>query len=161
MTVQSNFGLDQATAKAGGQVVRTQIGDRYVAARMRSGGYTLGGESSGHIVCSDVSPTGDGLVAAIKVVQVMLETKQTLSQLREGAEEISREATGRREGRKTKRTQSGQRPFGPKSCAEVEIPIGEGGAAFSCITPAPEPILRFAWSRRRQMKARESGGFRV
>ena len=82
VTLQSNGGLDAAFAAAGGKTVRTQIGDRYVAEKMRSGGYLLGGESSGHIVCADVSPTGDGLIAAVKVVQVMIETGKPLSDLR-------------------------------------------------------------------------------
>ncbi|PAW64094.1 MAG: phosphoglucosamine mutase [Opitutia bacterium Tous-C1TDCM] len=81
-TKQSNLGVDAAVASAGGRVVRTDIGDRYVMERMVAEGATLGGESSGHIICSDVSPTGDGLVAALRVVGVMLETGRPLSELR-------------------------------------------------------------------------------
>ena len=81
-TKQSNLGVDAAVAAAGGRVVRTDIGDRYVMERMVAEGATLGGESSGHIICSDVSPTGDGLIAALRVVGVMLETGRPLSELR-------------------------------------------------------------------------------
>lgn len=82
VTVQSNLGLDAAITEAHGLVSRTAVGDRYVIERMVALGATLGGESSGHVICSAISPTGDGLVCALKVLEVMLVTGQPLSVLR-------------------------------------------------------------------------------
>ncbi|MFZ9682350.1 MAG: phosphoglucosamine mutase [Cephaloticoccus sp.] len=82
VTIQSNLGVDAAVKAAGGRTLRTNVGDRYVIERMRAEGARLGGESSGHIVCADDSPTGDGLIAALRVIGVMLRTGQPLSQLR-------------------------------------------------------------------------------
>ncbi len=80
-TRQSNIGLDRALERQGVSVVRTRVGDRYVSQRMKEGGFNLGGENSGHIIYSDVLPTGDGLMAALKVLSAMIEAQLPLSEL--------------------------------------------------------------------------------
>ncbi len=82
-TVHSNLGLDCALRDAGGRVERVDVGDRNVAQRMRELGSNIGGESSGHIIFSDFATTGDGLLAAIKIIDLMRKTGKSLSQLRQ------------------------------------------------------------------------------
>jgi len=81
-TVQSNLGLKRFMEQQHGRLVQTAVGDRYVVAAMLEGGFTLGGENSGHIICTDISPCGDGLAAALLVIEAMLATGRPLSQLR-------------------------------------------------------------------------------
>ena len=80
-TVMSNIGLERAMRHAGGQVVRTQVGDRYVVEEMRKNGYNLGGEQSGHLVFLDHATTGDGIVAALRVLAIMAKEQKPLSEL--------------------------------------------------------------------------------
>jgi phosphoglucosamine mutase len=80
-TVMSNAGLDRAFAAAGGQVVRTPVGDRYVIDEMLRRNCRLGGEQSGHIVFREHGTTGDGLVAALQVLRIMKTRNALLSQL--------------------------------------------------------------------------------
>jgi phosphoglucosamine mutase len=70
-TVMANAGLDRFLKSLDLKLVRAQVGDRYVIEQMAKGGYNIGGEQSGHIVLSDFSPTGDGLIAALQVLAVL------------------------------------------------------------------------------------------
>lgn len=81
-TVMSNFGLDESIAAAGGKVVRTAVGDRYVVEAMRAGDFSIGGEQSGHLIFRDHGTTGDGLIAALQVLRIMTESGRPLSELR-------------------------------------------------------------------------------
>ena len=80
-TVMSNLGLERFLAGRGLSLERTSVGDRYVMARMREGGFNLGGEQSGHVILSDFSTTGDGLIAALQVLAVMVKTGRPMSDL--------------------------------------------------------------------------------
>lgn len=81
-TVMSNFGLDECIASAGGSVLRTAVGDRYVVEAMREGSFSIGGEQSGHLIFREHGTTGDGLLAALQVLRIMTESGKPLSELR-------------------------------------------------------------------------------
>jgi phosphoglucosamine mutase len=85
-TVMSNFGLYKAFDAAGISYEKTKVGDKYVYENMRENGHILGGEQSGHIIFAKYANTGDGLITAIKVMQVMIDRKMPLSQLLEDLE---------------------------------------------------------------------------
>ena len=80
-TVMSNIGLEKAMTKMGGKLVRTQVGDRYVVETMRARGYNFGGEQSGHLVFLDHNTTGDGILAGLQLLSIMIKKKKPLSKL--------------------------------------------------------------------------------
>ena len=79
----STFGLYKAFDAAGIEYEKTAVGDKYVYENMEANGYRLGGEQSGHIIFRKYAATGDGILTAIKMMEVMLEKKMTLSKLAE------------------------------------------------------------------------------
>lgn len=81
-TPMSNMGLETAVRKAGGKIVRAPVGDRYIVEAMRKDGYNLGGEQSGHIVFLEHNTTGDGMIAALKILSIMKQTGKRLSELK-------------------------------------------------------------------------------
>ncbi len=80
-TVMSNMGLEQAMTAMGGQMIRTQVGDRYVVEAMRAKGYNFGGEQSGHLVFLDHNTTGDGILAGLQLLAIMIRKNKPLSEL--------------------------------------------------------------------------------
>ncbi|MDO9554990.1 MAG: phosphoglucosamine mutase [Atribacterota bacterium] len=80
-TLMSNIGFDRAIEKAGGKVIRTNIGDRYVLEMMKKVKTVLGGEQSGHIIFSQYSTTGDGLLTSLQLMKVLREEEKPLSNL--------------------------------------------------------------------------------
>jgi len=80
-TVMSNLGLELLMQRLGGRLVRTNVGDRYVVETMRQKGYNLGGEQSGHLIFLDHNTTGDGILAALQVLAVMIRKQKPLSEL--------------------------------------------------------------------------------
>jgi phosphoglucosamine mutase len=80
-TVMSNLGLERSLAAADICLARTQVGDRYVVEHMRANGHCFGGEQSGHLVFLDHGTTGDGVLAALQLLAVMVESGKPLSEL--------------------------------------------------------------------------------
>ena len=80
-TVMSNLGLERRMKAEGLTLERTKVGDRYVMERMREGGFNIGGEQSGHIILHDHATTGDGLMAALQVLAVLVESGKPMSEL--------------------------------------------------------------------------------
>ncbi len=80
-TVMSNMGMEIYLKEQGMKLHRTQVGDRYVSEHMRANGLNLGGEQSGHIILSDYSTTGDGILAALQFLAMMVQTEKKASEL--------------------------------------------------------------------------------
>ena len=80
-TVMSNLGLNKYAEKNNMKLLQTKVGDRYVLEEMLKNGYNLGGEQSGHVILLDYNPTGDGILTSLMLIQAMLESGKTASQL--------------------------------------------------------------------------------
>ncbi len=80
-TVMSNGAVEEFVRKSGGKIVRTAVGDRYVVEKMRSGRFNFGGESSGHLVFLDFATTGDGLIAALQMLSLVVRKGKPLSDI--------------------------------------------------------------------------------
>ena len=87
-TVMSNFGLEQAFTAANIPFIRAPVGDRYVLEKMREENWQIGGESSGHILCLDLTTTGDGIIAALQVLCAMISRGETLYELKQGIQKL-------------------------------------------------------------------------
>ncbi|MCW8887685.1 MAG: phosphoglucosamine mutase [Gammaproteobacteria bacterium] len=83
-TLMTNLGMEVALKNLGIGFERAAVGDRFVMERMQKLGWSLGGESSGHLICLDKSTTGDGVVAALSVLAILVEGGKTLSELKQG-----------------------------------------------------------------------------
>ncbi|HEX5175515.1 MAG TPA: phosphoglucosamine mutase, partial [Chthoniobacteraceae bacterium] len=79
----SNFGLDETLQKNEGKVLRTKVGDRYVIEAMMKNDLNVGGEQSGHMIFRDYTTTGDGIVSALQIIRIMVETAKPLSELKQ------------------------------------------------------------------------------
>lgn len=84
VTVMTNLGFHRAMADAGIEVVSTAVGDRYVLAALDDGGYSLGGEQSGHVICRDLATTGDGVLAGAQLLDVVVRSGRSLAELADG-----------------------------------------------------------------------------
>ena len=87
-TVMSNIGLEIALASQNVKLIRTPVGDRYVSDEMRRTGAIIGGEKSGHVILSRYATTGDGMITALRILSIMVETGRTLAELASEMEEF-------------------------------------------------------------------------
>ena len=83
-TEMSNLGLERAITALGLGFERSKVGDRYVLEKLRQGGWSLGGEQSGHIICKDLTTTGDGLISGLQVLEAVISSGDSLSVLKAG-----------------------------------------------------------------------------
>ena len=134
----SNFGLEKKMKEAGIQVVKTNVGDKYVVDEMRKNNFNLGGEQSGHIIFSDHTTTGDGCIAALSVLSVLKETGVKLSQLNRVIEDYPQVLINCRvKQRKDLNDITGYH----KMIQQIESKLGDQGRVFVRYS-GTEPLIR-------------------
>ena len=87
-TQMSNLGLEEAIKTLGLRFERAKVGDRYVMEMLQQGGWSLGGESSGHIICLDLTTTGDGIISALQVLEAMVSGGRSLNEIKRGMTKV-------------------------------------------------------------------------
>jgi phosphoglucosamine mutase len=137
-TVMSNLGLELCLRDRGIRMLRTKVGDRFVVEAMRQGGYNLGGEQSGHIVFLDHNTTGDGILSALQVLNVMVMTGKPLSELKRIMRKLPQVLINLRVG---KRTPLSECPGLLKAMNLQEERLGENGRILLRYS-GTEPVLR-------------------
>jgi len=123
-TVMSNVGLYRAFDEVGISTVKTAVGDRYVMEEMRANDYNLGGEQSGHIIFLDYNTTGDGMLSALQLVNVIKDTGKTLSQL---ADEVTKFPQVLKNVKVTDKHQVHANPTILEEIKKVEEQLGKDG----------------------------------
>jgi len=137
-TQMSNFGLELALRDCGLAFHRASVGDRYVLEMLNANGWTLGGESSGHIICLDLTTTGDGIISALQVLEAMLTRNVPLSVLTAGMQMFPQKLVNVRLPR---RAEGGFPPAVHAAVADVENRLnGEGRVLLR--PSGTEPVIR-------------------
>lgn len=137
-TLMSNFGLEQAFAREDIPFVRANVGDRYVMEQLYANDWQLGGESSGHLVCRHLTTTGDGTVAALQILKAIVETKETLSSLKQGMTKMPQTMINVRVAQKVKIDEVAQITEAVKL---TEAELGERGRVLLRAS-GTEPVIR-------------------
>jgi phosphoglucosamine mutase len=137
-TSMSNLGLELALDALNVPFVRTSVGDRYVMQEMQSRGWDLGGESSGHIICLDITTTGDGIVAALQALAAIANSEQTLGELRSKMKKLPQSMIN---VRLTRKASISGNPKIEGAVADVERRLGRKGRVL--LRPSgTEPVVR-------------------
>ena len=137
-TVMSNMGLEIAMKEMGGKMVRTNVGDRYVVEEMRKNGYSFGGEQSGHLVFLDHITTGDGNLAALRLLAIMKKRKKKLSEL---AKVMTSYPQVLKNVRTTSKIDLDNLPKFQKAVKKMEKKLGKSGRIL--VRPSgTEPVIR-------------------
>jgi phosphoglucosamine mutase len=137
-TVMSNMGLDIALGEAGGQVIKTDVGDRYVVEEMRRSGYCFGGEQSGHIVFLEHNTTGDGIISALQVLAILQKSSKSLSELASVMQSLPQVLVN---VRVRERLPLDQLPDVRDMIADVESRLGDKGRVLIRYS-GTEPLMR-------------------
>ena len=137
-TVMSNFGLYKAFDEIGINYVKTDVGDKYVYEAMQANDYCLGGEESGHIIFSKFASTGDGLITALKIMEVLIESKLPASKLSDGYERFPQLLVN---VRVTDKNAPLNDPDVKAAVAEVEKALGDDGRILFRKS-GTEPLIR-------------------
>jgi len=139
-TIMSNMGLERYLKERALSLIRTKVGDRYVVEHMRSYGFNVGGEQSGHIVLTDYNTTGDGLIVALQVLAELVRSERPTSEvtrLFEPTPQRLKNVRFKTNGKKTPLEAAGVR----KAIAEGESRLGEGGRIV-IRKSGTEPVIR-------------------
>jgi phosphoglucosamine mutase len=137
-TVMSNMGLDIAMRNAGGHVIKTDVGDRYVVEEMRRSGYRFGGEQSGHMVFLDHNTTGDGMISALQVLAILQKSGKPLSALASVMTALPQVLVN---VRVRERRAIKELPEVDKLISDVEQRLGDGGRVLIRYS-GTEPLMR-------------------
>ncbi|WP_428036684.1 phosphoglucosamine mutase [Amphritea sp.] len=137
-TLMSNFGLEQGLKQAEIPFIRAQVGDRYVLEQLVANDWLLGGESSGHLVCRQLTSTGDGIVAALQVLKAMTDDKASLHELKSAMRKMPQTMINVRLGSKTDVLAL---PAVQAAVVDIESRLGDRGRVLLRAS-GTEPVVR-------------------
>ncbi|MCP5201636.1 MAG: phosphoglucosamine mutase [Gammaproteobacteria bacterium] len=137
-TQMSNLGLEQAIRTLGLGFERVKVGDRYILEKLQESGWTLGGESSGHIICLDLTTTGDGIISALQVLEAMSANEQSLVDLKRGMRKFPQTLVN---VRIDKKSDVMALPEVRQAVAAVEAELGDSGRVLLRAS-GTEPLIR-------------------
>ncbi|MEC9121070.1 MAG: phosphoglucosamine mutase [Pseudomonadota bacterium] len=137
-TLMTNMGLELALQESGLRLARAKVGDRYVKELMVAEGWSLGGESSGHIICGDLSTTGDGVIAALQVLAAVRASGKSLEALTSGFNPLPQVLVN---VRVTKGFDLSTHPTIAEACRRVESEL-EGRGRLLLRPSGTEPVIR-------------------